>query len=95
MAAKASAGSSGRSVSVAACRRSTSSTIASSSSFARPEVVKEHAVARADRFGDLAQRPPADPTAGERVDERVEQLRPAPLVRRARHLGVAAARCAP
>ena len=75
MAATASAGSSGRSASIAVCRRSTSSTIGEQQLVARPEVVEEHAVAGADRLGDLAQRPPADAARGESVDERVEQLR--------------------
>ena len=57
---------------------------------AGPEVVDEHPVAGADGVGDLAQRPAADPVAGEGLDEAVEQFLAPPVVRRSRHPGSAA-----
>jgi hypothetical protein len=59
---------------------------------ARPEVVQQHPVARADLVGDRAEGAPSDPVARERVDHGVEQLPPPRVVTRA---GQAGARSAP
>ena len=61
----------------------------------RAEVVQQHSVAGADRFGDLAQRAVADPGPRELRDQRVEQLAAPVAVRRPGHRFVGAARCGP